>query len=223
MVVNLVDDWEAARSRLEEYEKMMGDLINKLLRDVGGAKSEYQELIRELQTLHNVLQHLDKLRSKSFSSTNVDSIKYAALSYRRPLEDFLAKVRKYESSLGVRGKDGIWKTATDKLSWSFLRKDNIQKFQNYLNIHVWIINILLLENGLDLLDLASVKASSDCLHIQKKLEETWDVICGIKTGVTTQAQMAWNTYSMLIQLFKIVNGEIRTSWKSLSEKVVQVW
>jgi hypothetical protein len=40
--------------------KLISDIINSLS-DVGGSKSEYQELVRELESLQFALRHLDKL------------------------------------------------------------------------------------------------------------------------------------------------------------------
>jgi len=68
---------------------------------VGGAKSEYQELIREFKSLQAALQHLDQLDSSTSVSTRLDAIKCAALSCQHPLAEFLASTKKYEESLGI--------------------------------------------------------------------------------------------------------------------------
>src|ERR1700712_5343270 len=117
--------------------------ITASLQGVRGAKSDYQELIRELEGLHKALQHVDKLQSNGASQRNLDSIKYAALSCRQPLEQFLGKIRRYEQSLGVSTADrNVLKSTVDKLRWSFGRKDEIWRLQCSLNIHVGTINIL---------------------------------------------------------------------------------
>jgi hypothetical protein len=90
--------------------------VTTALRDVGGAKSEYQDLIRELESLDTVLRHLDKLDCDTqTASQTVLSIKYTALSCRHPLEVFLAKIQKYQRSLGVWSRSSAIRTATDKL------------------------------------------------------------------------------------------------------------
>ncbi|OCL02613.1 hypothetical protein AOQ84DRAFT_357289 [Glonium stellatum] len=58
------------------------------------------ELLRKLESLNHALCHLDKLQAQS-PSTNLESIKDATLSCRRPPEQFPAKAKKYEESLGV--------------------------------------------------------------------------------------------------------------------------
>ncbi|KUJ10036.1 uncharacterized protein LY89DRAFT_710862 [Mollisia scopiformis] len=51
--------------------------ITKSLREAGGSKSEYQELLRELESLNHALKHLDRL-PKNAASANLESIKKTA-------------------------------------------------------------------------------------------------------------------------------------------------
>lgn len=202
--------------------RLVADIISSL-RDAGGSKSDYQELLRELDSLHDALRHLDKLQPSSASSTNLDSIKYAALSCRRPLEQFLNRAKRYEKSIGVWGKGGALRDRADKLRWTFTQKDEIQKLQSYLNIHVGTINILLAEHGFEMMNLASDKAEEDQLRIQERLENTRGIIRQIKDNVATQLLMVQNTNLMLARLFQMVSGEFRASWKSLCEMVAKAW
>jgi hypothetical protein len=70
--------------------------ITTCLQSVGRAKSEYQELIREFEALDTALRCLDWLESSAPASTTLQSIKCAALLCRHPLEEFLAKTRRYD-------------------------------------------------------------------------------------------------------------------------------
>jgi len=81
--------------------KLIADITSSL-REAGGSNSEYQELLRELESLNHALKHLDKLPTNGLS-TNLESIKYAALSCRLPLEQFLGKIKKYNKALGIWG------------------------------------------------------------------------------------------------------------------------
>jgi len=202
--------------------KIIAD-ISSFLAESGGSKSEYQELLRELESLQHALIHLDKLQLGDSSSTNIDSIKYAALSCRRPLEHFLCKIKEYDKSLGVWGKDGRLKAVGNKLKWAYGQKDEIRKLQSYLNIHVGTINILLAEHGLEMMNLASEKVEVDHMHIRERLEDTRSIVGWIKDSVLTQAQAVNVTNSMLSKLFDMVTGEFRTSWTSLEDMVAKVW
>ena len=204
----------------------VGNVIKDIcscLQDAGGAKAEYQGLLRELECLQQALQHLDKLQNGGTSSSaNLDSIKYAALSCRRPLEQFLAKIRKYDKSLGVWGKDGVIKSTADKLRWGFGQKEEIRKLQSYLNIHIGTINILLAEHGLEKMDLASDQAAAQQLHIRERLENTREIINKVSSSLTMQFMVVQNTQNMLARLFEMISGEVRTSLESLGERVTRV-
>jgi hypothetical protein len=200
--------------------RLAQDIIS-CLQDAGGAKSDYQELIRELECLQRAVQHLDKLQAKS-PSTNLDSIKYAALICRQPLEEFLRKARKFDKSLGVWSKEGTIKTAVDKLRFGFGHKEEIRKLQNYLNIHVGIINLTLAEYGLEKMDIATGEATAERLHIRERLEDTRSMIRKIGDNLLLQTLVVQSTQSMLTRLFQTLTGELRTSWAALADMVAKV-
>jgi hypothetical protein len=109
------------------------------------------------------------LQPHGSSQNNLESIKFAALSCRQPLEEILGKIRKYERSLGVRSDRNVFTTTTNKLAWSFGKKDEIRKLQSYLNVHVGTINILLTEYGLEKIDIAADKADTKNVDIRDSL------------------------------------------------------
>jgi hypothetical protein len=79
---------------------LIADIVSSL-REAGGSKSEYQEILCELEGLEHALSYLDKLYSGDACSTSIALIKYAALSCRRPLEKFLTNIKKYDNTLSV--------------------------------------------------------------------------------------------------------------------------
>lgn len=197
--------------------------ISSCLHDTGGAKAEYQELLREFECLQQALQHLDKLQNRnSCSPAALDSIKYAALSCRRPLEEFLGKIQKYDKSLGMWGKDGVITSTANKLRWGFGQKEEVRKLQNYLNIHVATINILLAEHSLEKMDLVSDKVAAHELHIRERLESTRAIIEKISGSLATQVLVVESTQNMLTRLFGMISGEFKTSWRSLRDMVAKV-
>jgi hypothetical protein len=202
--------------------KLISNIIHSLS-DADGSKSEYQELVRELESLQFALRHLDKLQQSGSKSTNLNSIKYAALSCQRPLEQFLNKIKRYEKSLGVWSKEGALRGTAEKLRWAMGKKDDIRKLQSYLNIHVGTINILLAEHGLEMMDLATDKAEADQLYVRETLENTRNIVYRIKDNITAQSLVAQSTNLMLKKLFDMVSGEFRASWKTLGELVTKVW
>lgn len=200
---------------------IIADIISNL-RESGGSKSEYQEIIRELEGLQHALSYLDKLQSSDGCSTSIDSIKYAALSCRRPLEQFLDKIKKYDNVLGVSSKAGMIKSAADKLIWAYTQRDEIRKLQAYLNVHFGTINILLAEHGLERMDIASERSGRDQLQVRDRLEDTRKVIDRINSSAKSQAQAVAVANSMLCKLFQMVSGEAMASLKSIAGMVSNV-
>ncbi|KAE8446484.1 hypothetical protein EG329_011947 [Mollisiaceae sp. DMI_Dod_QoI] len=196
--------------------------ISRCLADSGGSKDDYQELLRELESLQHALKHLDKLQIDDSSSANLDSIKYAALSCRRPLENFLSKIKKYDKALGMWSKEGRLKSAANKVRWAYGQKDEIRKLQGYLNIHVGTINILLAEHGLEMMNLASEKVEADHLRIRERLDDTRSIVNWIKDSVSAQATAVKFTNSMLSRVFDVITGDFRLSFKSLETMVEKV-
>ncbi|OBT69918.1 hypothetical protein VE03_00433 [Pseudogymnoascus sp. 23342-1-I1] len=201
---------------------LTADIISSL-REAGGSKSEYQEILRELEGLERALSYLDKLQSGNTCSTSVASIKYAALSCRRPLEQFLNKIKKYDNALGVWSKAGAVRSAADKLKWAYRQKDEIRKLQIYLNVHVGTINILLAEHGLEKMDIASERSERDHLQVRDRLEDTRKAIKQINSSAQAQAQAVVVANSMLGKLFQMVSGEVMASLKSIAGMISKVW
>jgi hypothetical protein len=197
--------------------------ITSCLRETGGAQSQYRDLMRELESLQQVLEHLDRLQT-SGNSLNLDSIKYSALSCRVPLEDFLEKIRKrYDKSLGVWGRPGILKNTSKKLRWGLGGGEEIARLQSYLTLHVGTINILLLQHGFEKMDMASDQATTDQLDIQKRLEDTRSVVEKVSGSMIAQTRVVEKSQHMLAQLYQMVSGEFMASLRSLGEMVAKVW
>jgi hypothetical protein len=202
--------------------KLIGEITSSL-QSIGGAKSEYQELIREFDSLHAALRYLDQLDNKITASNNVDSIKCAALSCRYPLEAFLAKIRKYEASLSPWSRSHTGKTVTDKLRWTFGEKDDIRRLQTYLNVHIGTINILLVEHGLERMDIHEKKAEEDALQIRQQLDNANTTLRDVTKNSATQAVILNTMHSMLGNLCMVVCGEVKATLQQVSQVVNKVW
>ncbi|KAI9740222.1 MAG: hypothetical protein M1834_004800 [Cirrosporium novae-zelandiae] len=80
----------------------VGSLVAEIigcLREAGGSKSEYQELVGELESLKKALSDLDKLPPGDSRSVNLDSINHATKRCKDQLEEFLGKIKRYDKSL----------------------------------------------------------------------------------------------------------------------------
>jgi predicted nucleic acid-binding Zn-ribbon protein len=198
--------------------------ISGLLKDGKEAKEDYQELLRELESLGNALQKLDRLQQRATAdSKTLDSLKYAALSCRRPLEQFLQKIKKYDDSLGFWSKAGGFKQKSDKLKWALGKKEGLAKLQGYLSIHIGTINLLMTEYGFEALDLAFDRAEDRQLDIHERLDRTRELIAGIDGNITAQTTAVETAHRMVARLCHTLIEDTSTSWSSLLNMVTKVW
>ena len=67
---------------------------------MGGASTEYQHAIIELQGLESALQQLEALEPTEDNVNHVNAIRGMALACHLPLRDFMTKLEEYEHALG---------------------------------------------------------------------------------------------------------------------------
>ncbi|KAK0619586.1 hypothetical protein B0T14DRAFT_519521 [Immersiella caudata] len=192
--------------------------VTTCLKDVGGSKAEYGDVVAELECLQKALVHLDQLKPQGHP-ISIDSIKYAALSCRRPLEEFLSKLKRYEASLGPRATGTSWRTPADKIRFMVTQKEEIRKIQSYLSVHVGTLNILLAEHGLETMNLSHEETQSHQQEIRERLETTKGVLVQVRDSVVKQAAAVYNAASMLERLYRLVSGEVCSSLKGLENLV----
>ena len=164
--------------------KLINDIV-KCLQSVGGAKSEYQEMVREFEILTKALVHIDHLKAADEKMTaQLNYIKFAALSCRYPLQDFMTKMEEYDSSLGTRARMDMMRKAARKVRWSFGPSGDIKQLRMYLNTHVGTINMLLAQYGLEQVTSASVKSEENFMQVSRKLDTHQALLMDVKSDTS---------------------------------------
>ena len=166
---------------------------------------------------------MDKLRGRSDQAIAVEQIKCATLTCRYPLEAFLAKIERYEESLGLGRSVGKIKDAGRKVQYALGKKDEAGKLRNYLNIHIGTINMLLVRQGLEMLDVASEQTSKNQEELRDRIDASSKELGKMKGNVEVQALAVRENTSLIQKLFWIVSGEVAAPLKSLSQTVAKVW
>lgn len=134
--------------------KLVTDIIFSL--QAGGSRSDYQELVRELDSLQRALEVIENLQCTPGKPKAFETLKSAALSCRHPLEKFKAKIEKYKHYLGIEPArlDGVTKKrrlkwldmAKDmghKIKWELKMKKEAQNLRTYLMLHQGNLNMQL--------------------------------------------------------------------------------
>jgi hypothetical protein len=183
--------------------KLVCDIVSSL-RSIGGASSEYQELIRRLESLDQTLCHALRLELKAGPSDILNSITFEVQSCRAPLDELLLSIRKYQKTLGQRSVSHIVRATADKLSWTFLRKHDIKKLEASIDRHVNNINMLLTEYAIEQIDLNDRKAEVRAGQLGQQLVDA-------KESSLSQARILRNMQWMLGSLYNWVRGDMNTA------------
>jgi hypothetical protein len=91
--------------------------ISKLIYKIGlelkknpESASDYQHLLIELESLDRALKQLQRIKPAHHELRRLEGIRALAVTCQRPLEEFLAKIEKFEEHLGS------WKVTGNRLS-----------------------------------------------------------------------------------------------------------
>ncbi|RYP12305.1 hypothetical protein DL765_007416 [Monosporascus sp. GIB2] len=127
------------------------------LRENGEAAPEYQSLLIELEALERALRRLQTLRPGKHELLQLTSIRATALACQKPLQDFLAKISKFEGRLGTfSAANNRWKGLPRKLQFRIMFKDDVKQLRSALASHVATINLLLMTQAM-----ASISTAED--------------------------------------------------------------
>ncbi|KAF4470697.1 aspartic ase precursor, partial [Fusarium albosuccineum] len=195
--------------------------IASCLRESGGSRDEYQGIVRELECIRRMLDHLENL-SNGDSSPELDSIKHDALSCRQPLEEFLARIQKYSRSLSTQSKSNAIKGVIDKIGFLLNHRDDIRKLQTYLNVHLGSINVLLAKHGLNTVKLAADRCQTDHLQIKERLGTSTDLLSRIQTSIANQGPIISKTMSVAGMIFDILSEEVKAPLQLLEKGVESI-
>jgi hypothetical protein len=144
----------------------VGLLIKDIISHLRSSSSttEYLELVQELQLVQQALDEIEHLRSPTPAGGHeeavLNAIKFAAVMCQAPLEEFRAKLRKYEGfaqgqqqqrQQGQRkgkGRMDVVRGWGRKVQWGFEMREEVQKLQAYLAVHLASLNVRLAVLGM---------------------------------------------------------------------------
>lgn len=127
--------------------KVIADIISSLR---ASSMSAYCELIVELHNLERALDDIEHLKYNPEQTAAATAVKVAALTCRFPLDEFGAKLEKFQclqarERMGIRARVNVWRL---KLEWGFTMEEEVQRLRTYLTAHVGSLNMRLTALGL---------------------------------------------------------------------------
>ncbi|EXJ76644.1 uncharacterized protein A1O5_01152 [Cladophialophora psammophila CBS 110553] len=113
------------------------------LKGVGGSSSEYQHAVIELESLQRILEKVAKLTITGDNAVHVNAIRGLALACEPCLQEFHAKLKSYEASIGPYAPRGCLKGAFHKVKWAFLGSEDFSQFRKFIAMKVLCLSLLL--------------------------------------------------------------------------------
>ena len=117
--------------------------VSRALKETGGASTEYQLVAIELKSLKNILRHLERLEPTEDNVTQINAIRGMALACQLPLRDFMAKLEKYESTLGPFADKRSLQTMMGKSKWAVVFAEEVERLRAMVAAKNISLNLLL--------------------------------------------------------------------------------
>ncbi|KAL8747168.1 MAG: hypothetical protein Q9190_000932 [Brigantiaea leucoxantha] len=133
------ESWSAA----DASKKGLIKKVCKALKAAGGASTEYQHAIVELENLIITLSHLEALQPNEDNIHHVNAIRAMAMACKLPLQDFLAKISRYETSLSPFAARASLGSARRKAQWALSLAEETEKLRAWVAAKHISINLLL--------------------------------------------------------------------------------
>ncbi|KAH8742784.1 hypothetical protein BGZ57DRAFT_382080 [Hyaloscypha finlandica] len=117
--------------------------VSKALKSTGGAASEYQHVCFELEALKGILERLATLQPDASNINQVNHIRATALGCQLPLQLFLQKIQKFETSLGASPSSKSLSGAVRKGQWAVFMTEEISRLRSEICAKMTIIHLSL--------------------------------------------------------------------------------
>ena len=109
-----------------------------------------------------------------------------------------------------------------KIRYALGKKDEANRLRHYLNLHIGTINMLMLQNGLERLDVASEQSGRNQEETKDMIESCSRELRAVKGNVEAEVLAIRENKSMTQKLFWMVSGEIAAPLKTLGQTVAKV-
>ena len=104
-----------------------------------------------------------------------------------------------------------------------MKKDEVNRLRDYLNIHVGTINMQLIRQGLELLDVAYEQSGRNQDDLKTGLDRSSKELKEVRGDLQAQALTVRENNFMLQKLFWMVGGDVAAPVKALVGMVTKVW
>ena len=125
--------------------------------------------------------------------------------------------------MGFGTNNGLTKTAGGKIKWAFKGRKEAQKLRDYLNVHIGTINMLLVRQGLEMLDVANEQSNENQQALKESIEVSSNELREVRGDLQVQALSVRENKSLTQKLFQLVGGDVVAPVRTLIDAVAKVW
>jgi hypothetical protein len=125
--------------------------------------------------------------------------------------------------LGLGQSSALVEHARAKVQWAYRSRGEVKKLRDYLNVHIGTINMLLVRQGLVMLDVATEQSDKNQQELKKSIEVSSTELREVRGDLQAQALSVKENRSMIKKLFRMIDGDIVAPMRTLIDMVARVW
>jgi hypothetical protein len=113
------------------------------LKQNGGASSDYQGMVEDLEKVQEILAHVQKLKTDEHCLQLGNDIRGQAQDVQRKVQQFMKDTEKYKSALGTQAPKGFYRGSFTKIKWAQHASIKAKAFRQDVTTQMNSIQILL--------------------------------------------------------------------------------
>ncbi|KAF1975820.1 hypothetical protein BU23DRAFT_457585, partial [Bimuria novae-zelandiae CBS 107.79] len=202
--------------------------VAKALKDSSEATSKFQQVIVEIEGLQDALTRLAALEPTESNLAHVNAVRRMALACSLPMQDFLSRLEKYETTMSPFQTANKLKTVGMKTQFALFMSEEIKKMRAMISGKVISINLLLSTYASESLSRTEAKLSTDqrLSQIKNDTASTRRSASTITAGITFMYTSLGTLCGLGIQILSILRSfpqELQALLQNLVRTNIQMY
>lgn len=115
----------------------------KALKPSGGASTQYIQVLQQLETLQKLLTNLEGISPTQDDAHFVNAVRGAARAAKFPLDDFLAKMERYEPELNPLHRSSTIRRMSKAIKWTLNVQEELERLHLAIYAHLSSLGLLI--------------------------------------------------------------------------------
>jgi hypothetical protein len=158
------------------------------LKDTGGAATEYQNTLHELQRGAAILLEAQNVKDDGHNTGQVLAIRSLAGSASKTLEDGLKSITRFDGKLGVGALRGARHGMVSKIRWTTSMGKELKKLRQSLDVQVQSLTLLIQLHNTAAIGRNRIDISTDLRQIKDRVDAYQNSSNNQRTGQSAEIQ-----------------------------------